>query len=247
MENGNLTRSKAVQLDSPPMDPDHQIPFNDSENQYQTENSLNAASLNADIESLHIVEFPGKDREDSEKKQYMVCVNLVHVCNLQYRFVLCHILAGSCHFSRTKRIATWKMNSQMNRVLLVEACSCALVIFIPVGSLFVGLLLKLNIVGFGISMTMVFVWIRLLNPRSNMTKNFTLLTYLLIGALLDYQVISADHFDEAANNLLTQITQLRELQNIHQQHQQHVTLQNQVKKCGGDCELSCDSNSSAAE
>ncbi|KAI1697021.1 serpentine type 7TM GPCR chemoreceptor str domain-containing protein [Ditylenchus destructor] len=59
---------------------------------------------------------------------------------------------------------TRKMNAQMNRVLLVEACSCALVIFIPVGSLFVGLLLKLNIVGFGISMTMVFVWIPLLNP-----------------------------------------------------------------------------------
>ncbi|KAI1701550.1 hypothetical protein DdX_16025 [Ditylenchus destructor] len=62
MENGNLTRSKTVQLDSPPMDPDHQMPVNDSERQYQTENSLNA-----DIESMHIVDFPGKNRKDSEK------------------------------------------------------------------------------------------------------------------------------------------------------------------------------------
>ncbi|KAI1708338.1 hypothetical protein Ddc_14420 [Ditylenchus destructor] len=58
MENGNLTRSKAIQLDSPPMDPNHQFPVNDSESQYQTENS---------IESLHIVDFPGKNLEDSEK------------------------------------------------------------------------------------------------------------------------------------------------------------------------------------
>ncbi|KAI1709837.1 serpentine type 7TM GPCR chemoreceptor str domain-containing protein [Ditylenchus destructor] len=68
---------------------------------------------------------------------------------------------------------TKNLQKQMNRILVAEAFSVLFVINVPIGGLLAALFLNINIAGFGIVMTMIFIWIPLSNP---------IITILFVGS-----------------------------------------------------------------
>ncbi|KAI1700647.1 serpentine type 7TM GPCR chemoreceptor str domain-containing protein [Ditylenchus destructor] len=76
-------------------------------------------------------------------------------------FATFRILKESQHNMSAK---TRNMQTQMNRILVAEACAVLFIINVPIGGMLATLFFKINIPGVGIFMSMVMVWITLSNP-----------------------------------------------------------------------------------
>ncbi|KAI1701799.1 serpentine type 7TM GPCR chemoreceptor str domain-containing protein [Ditylenchus destructor] len=117
--------------------------------------------------------FVGATRTNVFALLYLACsgLNNILLCGASFWLGIAtyRTLKQSRH---TMSVSTKALNSQMNMLLILQGASVLFVINVPVGCLTSALLFDVNIVGLGIIMTMILVWIPVLNP---------IVTILLVG------------------------------------------------------------------